>query len=151
PIDQVRAALADREVGLVLVEPILGRGGVHPAPDGWLVEVAGAARSAGALVGFDEVLTGLGRTRGPFAGPAAGIVPELLCVGKALGGGFPLSACLGSADVMGAWGASTGEALHTQTFLGHPVGCAAAVAVLDLLEGGMVDRARACGEMLAEA
>jgi 4-aminobutyrate aminotransferase-like enzyme len=58
----------------------------------------------------------------------------VLCVGKALGGGLPLSACLGSREVMDAWPPSTGEALHTSTFLGHPLACASALAFLDVLE-----------------
>jgi 4-aminobutyrate aminotransferase-like enzyme len=57
------------------------------------------------------------------------VVPDLICLGKALTGGFPLSACVGRADLMdAAWPASTGEAIHTSTFLGHPVGCAMALA-----------------------
>ena len=59
---------------------------------------------------------------------------DLVCTGKALAGGFPISACLGTAEVMDAWGASQGEAIHTQTFLGNPLGCAMALAALDELE-----------------
>ena len=59
----------------------------------------------------------------------SGVVPDLICLGKALTGGFPLSACVGRADLMdAAWPPSTGEAIHTSTFLGHPVGCAMALA-----------------------
>ncbi len=148
---RVALALAPGDIGLVVVEPVLGRGGTRLPPEGWLAAVANAARQAGALVCFDEIFTGLGRTGAPFAGPAAGVVPDLMCVGKALGGGFPLSACLGTAEVMAAWGASTGEAIHTQTFLGHPVGCAAALAVLELLRDGLCDRVRERGEALAAA
>jgi 4-aminobutyrate aminotransferase/(S)-3-amino-2-methylpropionate transaminase len=87
-----------------------------------------------------------------FAASHDGAVPDLLCVGKALGGGYPLSACLGTRAAMDAWGASTGEALHTQTFLGHPVGCAAALAVLDLLaREGVPAAARARGAVLRAA
>ena len=61
----------------------------------------------------------------------SGVVPDILCVGKALTGGFPLSACVGRADLMDqAWPEATGEAIHTSTFLGHPVGCAMALAQL---------------------
>jgi acetylornithine/succinyldiaminopimelate/putrescine aminotransferase len=56
-----------------------------------------------------------------------------MCVGKALGGGYPISACVGTPEVMACWGLSTGEALHTQTFLGHPIGCAAARATLQVM------------------
>lgn len=146
---EIRRVLAGGGIGLVLVEPILGRGGIRPPPEGWLVEVAALARAHGAVLCLDEIQTGLGRTGERFAGPADGVIPDLLCVGKALGGGFPLSACLGTPDVMAHWGASKGEAIHTQTFLGHPIGCAAAVAVLDLLESGLVDQVRERGEQLA--
>lgn len=134
PMAAVRAALGG--VGLVMVEPLQGRGGMRAPPDGWLAELAATARAAGALVAFDEIYAGLGRTGAWWA--AGDVVPDLLCVGKALGGGFPISACLGTRAVMDAWGASTGEALHTQTFLGHPIGCAAASAVLERLAGGPV-------------
>ncbi len=123
---EIRAVLEDREIGLVLVEPVQARGGCRTPPEGWLAEVAHLARTAGAVVAFDEIYSGLGRTGARWAGEVSGVIPDLLCTGKALGAGFPLSACLGTARVMGAWGASRGEALHTQTFLGHPVGCAAA-------------------------
>ncbi|MEQ1507328.1 MAG: aminotransferase class III-fold pyridoxal phosphate-dependent enzyme, partial [Myxococcota bacterium] len=112
PIAAVRDALGSGRIGLVLVEPILGRGGISVPPDGWLADVAAAARSAGALFALDEIQTGIGRTGAPFAGPAAGVVPDLLCVGKALGGGYPLSACVGTPAVMAAWGGSRGEAIH---------------------------------------
>ncbi len=148
----IRGELARGDVGLVLVEPILGRGGMRPAPSGWLAELGELARAAGALVAHDEIQSGLGRAGAMFAASHDGAVPDLLCVGKALGGGYPLSACLGTRAAMDAWGASTGEALHTQTFLGHPVGCAAALAVLDLLaREGVPAAARARGAVLRAA
>ena len=138
------------EVGLVLAEPIQGRGGIRIAPAGWLSDVAEHARRAGALFAFDEIQTGLGRTGALFAGSAEGVVPDLMCLGKVLGGGFPISACVGTTQAMGAWGASTGEAIHTQTFLGHPPGCAAALAVLDILERDpVVDTVLQRGDLLA--
>lgn len=115
-------------VGAVLVEPIQGRGGVRPAPEGWLARLQERAQKAGALLVFDEIYTGFGRTGDWFAFQHEGVRPDLLCVGKGMAGGFPISACLGTREVMDAWGASQGEALHTQTFLGHPVGSAMALA-----------------------
>jgi 4-aminobutyrate aminotransferase-like enzyme len=83
----------------------------------------------GALLILDEIYTGFGRTGRWFACEHFGVVPDLICLGKALTGGFPLSACVGRADLMdAAWPVSTGEAIHTSTFLGHPVGCALALA-----------------------
>lgn len=152
PVEAVEAAIVEHEAGLVMIEPLQGRGGMRTAPEGWVRAVSDAARRAGALVAFDEVFTGLGRTGTMWAGTDEGMVPDLLCVGKALAGGYPLSACLGSRAVMDAWGASTGEALHTQTFLGHPIGCAAALAVLQLIEDhDLCARAGAIGTSLAEA
>ena len=147
----VSASLIRNQVGLILVEPILGRGGIRPAQRGWLKMLADAAHSHGALLAFDEIQSGLGRSGEPFASMHHGVVPDLMCVGKALGGGFPLSACIGTPRAMAAWGASGGEAIHTQTFLGHPVGCAAALAVLEQLEGDLCDRVRERGAALEAA
>lgn len=136
----VRAVLAGGEIGLVIGEPMLGRGGFREAPTGFWAETASLARDHGALFAFDEILTGMGRTGVPFAGSHEGVVPDLLCVGKALAGGFPLSACIGTPEAMAAWGASAGEAIHTQTFLGHPVGCAAALGVFERIDQGLLER-----------
>jgi 4-aminobutyrate aminotransferase-like enzyme len=74
-------------------------------------------------------------------------VPDLLCLGKGMGGGMPVSACIGSSRVMYSWGASTGEAIHTSTFLGHPLGCAVALAVItEIQQRKLVDRSRAMGD-----
>ncbi len=144
-MDEVRAALADGSIGLVIVEPLQGRGGMRAPPSGWLAELVNVAHSYGALVAFDEIQCGLGRTGAVWMGETEGAVPDLLCTGKALGGGLPLSACLGSRDLMSAWGSSVGEALHTQTFLGHPLACATALVVLDALQ--QHDLAGRCGRL----
>lgn len=79
------------------------------------------------------------------------MVPDVICLGKALTGGFPLSACVGRAEVMdAAWPVSTGEAIHTSTFLGHPVGCAMALANLaEVRRLKLVERSARMGEWLA--
>jgi 4-aminobutyrate aminotransferase/(S)-3-amino-2-methylpropionate transaminase len=147
PIADLRAVLPG--VGLVLVEPIQGRGGIWPAPDGWLAEVAAETRRAGALLATDEIQSGLGRTGRLWA---SDVVPDLLCIGKALAGGYPLSACVGTPEAMAAWGASTGEAIHTQTFLGHPIGCAAALAAIAVIrDEDIPGRCAERGERLASA
>jgi 4-aminobutyrate aminotransferase-like enzyme len=121
-------------VAAVVVEPVQGRAGVRiPAP-GFLSGLAERTRAAGALLVFDEIFTGLGRTGVVFEYEREGILSDLVCIGKALGGGLPLSACLGPREVMDAWPESGGEALHTSTFLGHPLSCATALAFLDVLE-----------------
>ncbi|MGH7146092.1 MAG: aspartate aminotransferase family protein [Planctomycetota bacterium] len=117
-------------IGALIVEPVQGRGGDRAPPPGFLAGLRRLADRAGALLIFDEIYCGLGRTGRLFAAEHEQVLPDLFCLGKALAGGFPLSACVGRAAVIDAWGPSQGEALHTSTFLGHPVGCAAALASL---------------------
>ena len=121
-------------VGAIVVEPVQGRAGVRVPATGFLARLAELTRANGSLLIFDEIFTGLGRTGVVFEHEREGVIPDLTCIGKALGGGLPLSACLGSRGVMDAWPESGGEALHTSTFLGHPLSCATALAFLDVLE-----------------
>lgn len=152
PIADVDAALAGGDVGLILVEPVQGRGGMRPAPDGWLGDLRDAAHRHGALLCFDEIQCGMGRTGYWFACEHDNVVPDLMCIGKALAGGFPLSACIGTPEAMNGWAASTGEALHTQTFLGHPVGCAAALATIETIDDGdLIGWAKRRGDFLRTA
>ena len=117
------------KIGAILVEPIQARGGCNVPPKNFLPLLRQVCDEHGALLILDEIYTGFGRTGKWFACEHSGVVPDLICLGKALTGGFPLSACVGRADLMdAAWPASTGEAIHTSTFLGHPVGCAMALA-----------------------
>jgi 4-aminobutyrate aminotransferase-like enzyme len=104
----------------------------------------------GALLIADEVYTGFGRTGKWFACEHNAVVPDLICLGKALTGGFPLSACVGRADVMDtAWPPSRGEAIHTSTFLGHPVGCAMALAqIREIQRLGLCARSADLGDFL---
>ena len=132
--------------GAVIVEPIQGRAGVRIPPDGFLTRLGERARAGGALLIADEIFTGMGRTGALLGCEHDGVVPDLVCVGKALGGGMPLSACVGPAEVMDAWPASTGEAIHTSTFLGHPLCCAGGLGFLAALEAeNLIDRARRLG------
>lgn len=150
--DVLRAARAcSAPVGAVIVEPIQGRGGDRIPPRGFLRELRALCDEHGWLLIADEVYTGLGRTGRWFACEHEGVVPDLLCVGKALASGMPISACVGREEVMGAWPVSEGEALHTQTFLGHPPGCAAALASLALIEEEkLIQRAEQVGELALE-
>jgi len=133
-------------VGAVLVEPLQGRGGEVVPPDGFLAGLAELCRRTGRLLVLDEIYTGFGRAGAPFACEREGVTPDLLCLGKSFAGGMPLSACVGRREVMEAWPASRGEALHTSTFLGHPVACAAGTAALALFrEEGLAERARELG------
>ena len=121
-------------IGAVLVEPIQGRGGKIVPPPEFLAKLRAWCDRHGVILIFDEIYTGFLRTGKLFACEWDGVVPDLLCVGKALSGGFPISACIGKSEIMDAWPESTGEALHTSTFLGHPVGCAMALVSLEILE-----------------
>ena len=140
-------ALAGGAIGAVLVEPILGRGGCVVPPAGFLPSLHDACRRAGALLVCDEIWTGLGRSGAWLASVEGGTVPDLICLGKGLGAGLPISACIGSAAAMAGWGAHGGTTLHTATHFGAPVGCAAALATLDAIEAGaLASRAREVGE-----
>lgn len=131
------------DIGAVIVEPIQGRAGVRIPPEGFLAAVGARAHEAGALLIADEIFTGLGRAGALWASVADGCLPDLICAGKALGGGMPISVCMGPRRVMDAWPESTGEAMHTSTFLGHPVSCSAALAALDEIDSaGLVERSR---------
>lgn len=146
-----QAAASDAPIGAVLVEPIQGRGGIVVPPAGFLAGLRALADRHGLVLIFDEVYTGFGRTGRWFACEHAGVLPDVLVVGKALTGAVPLSAAIGTPEVMRAWPPSTGEAVHTSTFLGNPAACAAALAQLaEIEERGLVERAAAVGAWLRE-
>jgi acetylornithine/succinyldiaminopimelate/putrescine aminotransferase len=144
---EVGAALASKRFAAVIVEPIQGRAGVVLPPAGWLAAVAALARRHGTLLVVDEILTGGGRAGSFFASTDEGVEPDLVCVGKALAGGLPFAAVLGRRALLAAW-PDGGEALHTATFLAHPLACAAALATLRVLESA---RHRASARTLAAA
>jgi 4-aminobutyrate aminotransferase-like enzyme len=132
---QIRNFFRRERIGAILVEPVQARGGCNIPPTEFLPLLRKLCDEHGALLILDEIYTGFGRTGKWFACEHSGVVPDLICLGKALTGGFPLSACVGRADLMdAAWPASTGEAIHTSTFLGHPVGCAMALAQIAEIE-----------------
>jgi 4-aminobutyrate aminotransferase-like enzyme len=129
---------------------VQARGGINiPAP-GFLPMLRRLCDESGALLILDEIYTGFGRTGKWFACEHTGTVPDLICLGKALTGGFPLSACVGRADLMdAAWPVSGGEAIHTSTFLGHPVGCAMALAqIAEIRREQLVSRSARLGKHL---
>ncbi|MEN9678453.1 MAG: hypothetical protein RIS76_4349, partial [Verrucomicrobiota bacterium] len=146
----IRTAFAERAVGAILVEPVQARGGIRIPSPGFLPLLRRLADEHGALLIVDEIYTGFGRTGRWFACEHTSVVPDLVCVGKALTGGFPLSACIGRADLMeAAWPPSNGEAIHTSTFLGHPVGCAMALAQIRQIQSRrLTQRSAATGAHL---
>jgi 4-aminobutyrate aminotransferase / (S)-3-amino-2-methylpropionate transaminase / 5-aminovalerate transaminase len=155
-LDAVRGIMRDAEsgdapVGAIIIEPILGRGGIHVAPAGLLAGLRELCDGRRTLLIFDEVYTGCGRTGRWFACEHDDVVPDLLVIGKALSGSIPISAAIGTADAMSGWPASTGEAIHTSTFLGNPVACAAALAQLDEIERrGLLARTDQLGRRIAD-
>jgi acetylornithine/N-succinyldiaminopimelate aminotransferase len=127
------------QTAMVLLEPMLGEGGVLPAPPGYLAAAASAAREAGALFGVDEVQTGTGRTGHWFAHQADGVAPDVVTLAKSLGGGLPLGALLAFGEAAELLGAGS----HGSTFGGNPIAAAAALAVLDTIAAeGLLERAK---------
>lgn len=143
----LRHFLRKTSIGGILVEPVQARGGINVPPPGFLPLLRKLCDEHGALLILDEIYTGFGRTGKWFACEHTGVVPDLICLGKALSGGFPISACVGSAGVMDtAWPRSGGEAIHTSTFLGHPVGCAMALAqIAEIRERKLVEQSSRVG------
>lgn len=139
-------------VGAVLVEPVQGRGGIRVPPAAFLPQLRAWCDRHGALLVLDEIFTGFGRTGAWFACEHSRVLPDVICLGKALTGGFPLSACVGRAEVMeAAWPPSQGEALHTSTFQGHPVGCRMALRqIRELARRRLPARAARLGRWLIE-
>lgn len=146
-IDEAESSSAP--IGAVLVEPVQGRGGIVVPPDDFLPGLRALCDERGLVLIFDEIYTGFGRTGRWFACEHWGVVPDIMTVGKALSGSLPLSAAIGTREVMDAWPPSTGEALHTSTFLGNPISCAAALAQLaEIEERRLVERAAELGARL---
>jgi 4-aminobutyrate aminotransferase-like enzyme len=138
---------APAPVGAVLIEPIQGRGGVREPVAGFLRALGAFCRQQGAVLIADEIFTGLGRS-GAMWRSLSEVTPDIVCAGKALGGGLPVSACIGRSELMAAWDRQGGEALWAGTFFGHPLCCAAALAALDIIDREqLIDRSRESGEI----
>lgn len=142
------AAAVDDTVAAVLLEPIQGEAGVVVPPDGYLEHARAVTHQHGALLWIDEVQTGVGRTGDWFAFQRSGIVPDLVTLAKGLGGGFPIGACIG----VGEAATLLGPGNHGTTFGGNPVACAAALAVIETIEGeGLLQHVVARGDQIAAA
>jgi acetylornithine/N-succinyldiaminopimelate aminotransferase len=143
--EALRAAVG-ADVAAVFLEPGLGESGVVPAPEGYLHAAREACDAAGALLVLDEIQSGIGRTGVWFAHQAVGVRPDVLTLAKGLGGGLPIGACVG----LGAAGTGFAKGDHGSTFGGNPVACAAALAVLEVIErDGLLAHVTAVGEHLA--
>jgi len=147
-LERARSALQRGSFGAILVEPILGRGGVIVPPRAFLPELGKLAREFGALVIADEIWTGLGRSGKMLFSLDSGFVPDLVCLGKGLGGGLPISAVVGRGEVLEAWRRDE-EVVHTATFTGAALACAASLATLDVISREhLPERAGALGSHL---
>jgi 4-aminobutyrate aminotransferase len=131
------------DVAAIFVEPMQGEGGYVMPPRGWLAELRALCDAHGILLVVDEVQTGIGRTGRMWAVEHEGVEPDVLLAGKGLASGLPLSAMIARSDAM-HWE----PGMHGSTFGGNPVACAAALATLDLVEGGLVQRAADMGMFL---
>ncbi|MGI9539119.1 MAG: aspartate aminotransferase family protein [Miltoncostaeaceae bacterium] len=130
-LDQLhRHQLAPEETACYMIEPVQGQGGCHPAGVEFLAGLRERADEHGALLVFDEIQTGMGRTGEWFAAQTYGVEPDVITMAKAIGGGFPLSSLGARAEVMDAM--RPGD--HGSTFGGNPVSCAAALAGIDAME-----------------
>jgi acetylornithine/N-succinyldiaminopimelate aminotransferase len=142
-LNEMRAAIGG-ETAAIIVEPVQGEGGVRPGSDDYLRGLRAIADEFGLLLIFDEVQCGMGRTGKLFAYEWSGVAPDVMAVAKALGGGFPIGACL--ATERAAVGMVPGT--HGSTFGGNPLAVAAGNAVLDvMLEPGFLDRVDATAKM----
>ncbi|MDP9138254.1 MAG: acetylornithine transaminase, partial [Pseudomonadota bacterium] len=143
---QLAAAISD-ETAAILIEPIQGEGGIRPVSPAKLKSLRDLCDAHGLLLIFDEVQCGIGRTGRLFAHQWSGVTPDIMAIAKGIGGGFPLSACLATAQA--AAGMTAGS--HGSTFGGNPLAMAVGNAVLDVvLTGGFLDNVRACGLKLAQ-
>jgi 4-aminobutyrate aminotransferase/(S)-3-amino-2-methylpropionate transaminase len=134
-------------VAAIIIEPVLGEGGFVPAPAPFLKELARIARERGIVLVADEIQTGFGRTGRLFACEHYELEPDIITVAKSLGGGLPLAAVVGRAEIMDAPepGGLGG------TFAGNPVACAAALAILEIMDDSFFARARAIGARIDAA
>jgi predicted acetylornithine/succinylornithine family transaminase len=138
------AAAITSETAAVIVEPIQGEGGVRPIPRETAQAITAACRKTGALLIADEVQCGLGRTGKPFVSPSLGLQPDLMALGKALGGGVPIGAALFSDRVAAA--AQPGD--HGSTYGGNLLACRAALVFLDALASGLMEHVAEVGSHL---
>ncbi len=148
--DPVQLEEIDGRTAAVILEPIQGEGGVIPADPAWLRQLRERCNRTGALLIFDEIQTGFFRTGKLFAYEHYGVVPDILCMAKAMGGGMPLGAFASSPEILRVL-MEDPPLNHVTTFGGHPMSCAAAHANLKvLLEGDFGARARRIEDVARE-
>ncbi len=139
-----RKTTPPEDVAAIFVEPIQGEGGYHVAPAGFLEGLRKICDDHGILLVADEVQSGLGRTGKWWALDHTGVVPDILCCAKPIGGGLPLGAMISRADLQ-TWPSGA----HANTFGGNPLACAAGLRTIELIEDGLLENARRMGESLS--
>ena len=145
-LEAVEAAITHETAGII-VEPVQGEGGIHPAPSGFLTGLRKLADDNDLMLVFDEIQCGMGRTGKLFAHEWSGITPDIMALAKALGGGFPIGACLATKEAAAGMTAGT----HGSTFGGNPLACAVGNAVLDvMLEPGFMDHVQKMSNLLRQ-
>ncbi|MCP4737293.1 MAG: aspartate aminotransferase family protein [Bosea sp.] len=145
-LEAVKKAIGPQTAG-ILIEPVQGEGGVRSAPSAFYKALRELCDQHGLLLAFDEVQTGMGRTGDLFAYKRLGVTPDVMSLAKALGGGFPIGACLATAEA--ASGMTPGS--HGSTFGGNPLAVAAANAVLDvMLKPGFFDHVQKMSLLLKQ-
>ncbi|MGG1662125.1 aspartate aminotransferase family protein [Brevibacillus sp. NRS-1366] len=146
-LDEIfRFLIAPDQIAAIIMEPIQGEGGYIVPPEGFLKAIRRICDMHGILLVFDEIQTGFGRTGKMFAWQHFGVQPDVLTLAKGIANGFPLSAMVAKAEWMDQWTAGT----HGGTYGGNPVACAASLAVIELLEGGLLDNADRMGAYFVE-
>ncbi|MDX2028893.1 MAG: aspartate aminotransferase family protein [Alphaproteobacteria bacterium] len=145
-MNEVRAAIT-AETAAILIEPVIGEGGMKPASPEFLRELRRVCDEFGLLLYFDEIQCGMGRTGKLFAHEWSGVTPDVMCIAKALGNGFPIGACLATAKA--AQGMVVGT--HGSTYGGNPLATAVGNAVLDVMTApGFLDKAKRMGDYLGQ-
>jgi 4-aminobutyrate aminotransferase len=146
-IEQVlfRRLVSPTEIAAIVVEPILGEGGYVLPPEGWFGYVRELCDRHGILLVADEVQSGMGRTGKMWAIQHFGVEPDIVLAGKGIASGMPLGAMIARESLM-TWEVGA----HGSTYGGNPLSCAAALATLELIEGGLMDDAREVGGFLLE-
>ncbi len=144
--EAVREAITD-DTAAVITEPIQGEGGIKVPPEGFLKEVREICTQKNTLLVVDEIQTGFGRTGRFFACEHEGIIPDIMCIAKAVAGGFPMGITVAREDIMSSFGLGD----HGSTFGGNPLACAAASATIDvLIEENLPERAETLGNYFKE-
>ena len=146
-VELATSRLATNEIAAVIIEPVLGEGGFVPVPSEFFAKLREFCTAHKIVLIADEIQTGFGRTGTLFACEQLGVVPDLMTVAKGLGGGLPISAVVGRAEMMDA----PVEGAIGGTYGGNPLACASALAVLQMMEDrAFLTRARGLGERLAD-